>query len=91
MLFALILLLASCAHVQPIEPCLVNAHIYGFWSGLWHGMICPITFIGSLFDHNIAVYAINNNGAWYNLGFVLAVGGFSSGITYRGRRNGRRH
>ena len=71
-------LFTSCAHVQPDVSCLTGK-VYGFWNGLWHGMIAGITFIGSLFNHNIAVYAIHNNGAWYNFGFLLGVGAFSGG------------
>jgi len=67
------LLLSSCAEVSHVRNCLVNKP-YGFWSGLWHGIIAPISFIGSLFSDNIAMYAINNNGGWYNFGFVLGTG-----------------
>jgi hypothetical protein len=36
-------------------------------------MIMTFSFIGSLFSDDIAIYAVNNNGAWYNFGFI---GGF---------------
>ena len=36
-------------------------------------MIIWFSFIGSLFDSDIAIYATNNNGGWYNFGFC---GGF---------------
>lgn len=63
--------LSGCADTSNIEPCLKPAeHTYGFWGGVWHGMIMVFSFIGSLFDDDIAVYAVNNNGAWYNFGFV---------------------
>lgn len=72
-LFALVaILFTSCTYVQQDTSCL-NGNVYGFWGGLWHGMIAGISFIGSLFNHEIAVYAINNNGAWYNLGFLFGV------------------
>ncbi len=71
-LILVILLLSACAHVIPIEKCITDKP-YGFWSGLWHGIIAPISFIVSLFKADIAVYGINNNGAWYNLGFLLGV------------------
>ncbi len=45
----------------------------GFWYGLWHGIIAPVSFIISLFDAKVAVYAVYNNGAWYNLGFLFGV------------------
>jgi hypothetical protein len=70
----LALVLTGCA-----EPSVVQATTppYGFWYGLWHGMIAPIAFIASLFSDTIAVYGVNNNGAWYDLGFLLAVGGYT--------------
>ena len=70
----LALVLTGCA-----EPSVVQATTapYGFWYGLWHGMIAPISFIASLFSDTIAVYGVNNNGAWYDLGFLLAVGAYT--------------
>jgi hypothetical protein len=68
-----VLLLTSCAEVTPIEQCIGNDP-YGFWSGLWHGIIAPISFIGSLFSNEIAMYAVNNTGGWYDFGFVLGSG-----------------
>lgn len=75
-----ILLLTGCADSLDIESCR-TPHIYGFWSGLWHGFIAPFSFFGRLFDDNIAIYAINNNGRWYDFGFVLGSGilGFGAG------------
>jgi len=38
----------------------------------------PFTFIVSLFNPDVGIYEINNNGGWYNFGFVVgasAVGG----------------
>jgi hypothetical protein len=43
----------------------------GFWAGLWHGLIMPITFIVSLFDSGVRIYEANNNGRWYEFGFIL--------------------
>lgn len=51
----------------------------GFWLGLWHGGIAPLTFVISLFNKNVGVYATHNNGGWYNSGFIfgllIALGG----------------
>lgn len=61
----------GCADVTNVESCITNEEdVYGFWSGVWHGMISEISFFGSLFSDEIAVYAINNNGAWYDFGFI---------------------
>jgi len=48
--------------------------VAGFWMGLWHGIIAPVTFIISLFTDNIQMYEIHNNGNWYDFGFVLGAG-----------------
>jgi hypothetical protein len=56
-----------------------NSNIYnlpGFWLGLWHGTIAPITFIISLFS-DIKIYAFPNLGKWYDFGFMLGIGGFT--------------
>ena len=42
-----------------------------FWAGLWHGIILPITFIIRLFNPDVGIYEINNNGKWYDFGFFL--------------------
>lgn len=51
----------------------------GFWAGLWHGIILPITFIIRLFNPNVGIYEINNNGRWYDFGFFLGVSGSFGG------------
>ncbi len=51
----------------------------GFWRGLWHGLISPITFIISVFTKNVRIYEVHNNGSWYNFGFVLGAGLFLQG------------
>ena len=66
----ILFLMSSCADVETIDAC-VKGDEYGFWSGLWHGLVLPISFIGSLLDSDIAIYAVNNNGGWYDLGFLL--------------------
>lgn len=63
-------LFTACADVTVIDEC-ATIEPYGFWSGLWHGIITPISFFGSLFSDSIAMYAVNNNGGWYDFGFVL--------------------
>ncbi len=77
-----IVLLSGCADVSHVKECLPAVeHTYGFWGGLWHGLIAPLAFIGELFSDDIAVYAHNNNGCWYDFGFILGIGGFSSGCS----------
>jgi len=66
-------------HVLPIQECVEGTKIYGFWNGLWHGMISVISLIASMFNHDITIYAVNNNGVWYNLGFIMGCGAVAGG------------
>lgn len=83
-LFALTVL-SSCADVQNIEAC-KTGHTYGFFGGLWHGMIAPVSFVISLFSDEVAVWAVNNNGGWYSFGFLLGVGSLGLGGGKASRR-----
>ena len=70
-----ILFLTGCAKNEVIDQCLTG-HRYGFFGGLWHGFIAPFDFIGMLFNRDITVYAPNNNGGFYALGFLMGSGGW---------------
>lgn len=76
-LISLLILFAlqGCANREIVTECL-HGHQYGFWGGLWHGIIAPIDFILMLFKDDVTMYAQNNNGAWYALGFLLGSGGW---------------
>jgi len=80
-LMAFVLVLTSCApgpndmEKTPDE----EGKVAGFWKGLWHGLISPITFIISVFSKSVRFYEVHNNGTWYNFGFVLGAGLFLSG------------
>jgi hypothetical protein len=73
---ALVLLLTACAReasyaVQPYAP--------GFLLGLWHGFIFPVAWVVSLFSSKVAIYAVPNNGGWYDFGYFLGVVVFGVG------------
>lgn len=60
---------------------------YGFWYGLWHGIILPVTFIVSLFTDTVNIYEVDNTGNWYDFGYVLGLALFSGpAMALRGRR-----
>lgn len=65
--------MSSCAEPQSVTQC-VEGEKSGFWNGLWHGIIAPISFVISLFSDNITMYDVNNNGKWYDFGFVVGAG-----------------
>jgi len=51
----------------------------GFWAGLWHGLIVPITFVVSLLNPGVRIYEPNNSGLWYDLGFLIGISGTFGG------------
>jgi hypothetical protein len=73
LILILIVLLTSCVNVVNIKECLPMEEPSGFWSGTLDGMIMGPSFICSIIWDDIAIYDVNNNGVWYNFGFV---GGF---------------
>jgi hypothetical protein len=68
--------LSACATQVPAVK---DPSAPGFLAGLWHGWIVVFSFIGSLFAPDIAIYAVPNNGAWYNFGFAIGVGALFGG------------
>ncbi|WP_404371701.1 hypothetical protein AB5I39_04490 [Sphingomonas sp. MMS24-J45] len=65
-------LLAACAHQVP-SAVQHTPDTPGFLLGLWHGFIFPVAWVLSLFVPDIAVYAVPNNGGWYDFGFFIGV------------------
>ena len=87
----LLLSLTSCAPGPNVQQGVADSagEIAGFWLGLWHGIIAPITFVISLFSDSVNVYDIHNNGNWYNFGFVLGAGVLLGGGGAGSRRRAR--
>jgi hypothetical protein len=83
-----IMFLTSCANKEYVEACL-EGYTYGFWGGLWHGIIAPIDLVVSLFRDDVTVYAQNNNGAWYAFGFIIGSGGWGI-LGSKGASSGKR-
>jgi hypothetical protein len=50
-----------------------EGRVAGFWQGLWHGIIAPVTFVISLFSDKVHVFETHNNGNWYVFGFLLGL------------------
>ncbi len=80
-LLGAMLLLSGCAHqtlpgaVQPGAP--------GFLLGLGHGFIFPVAWFLSLVLPEVAVYAVPNNGGWYDFGYFLGIVVFGVGATHK--------
>lgn len=58
----------------------------GFWAGLWHGLISPITLIVSLFNPRVRIYEMHNRGRLYDFGFIIGICGAFGGS---GRQAGK--
>lgn len=71
------LALSACAATQQADA--VAPAAPGFLLGLWHGFIFPVAWIVSLFMSNVAVYAVPNNGGWYDFGYFLGIVVFGVG------------
>ena len=67
-------LLAGCATNNPLTNSAGPHGVAGFFTGFVHGLICPIAFVVSLFNHSVAMYEVHNSGALYNFGFLLGAG-----------------
>ena len=68
----LLLVLSSCAAGS--NPAVgTGEDAPGFWMGLWHGIILPVTFVISLFTDSVNMYEVVNDGNWYDFGFFLGV------------------
>lgn len=45
----------------------------GFWWGIWHGWIAPVSLVWHFFDKGVRIYEIHNTGWWYDFGYYMAV------------------
>jgi hypothetical protein len=74
---AALLALSACAATQQADAVAPTAP--GFLLGLWHGFIFPVAWVVSLFMPKVAVYAVPNNGGWYDFGYFLGIVVFGVG------------
>lgn len=70
-IIATALLLAACVATEVATA--VHPTAPGFWLGVWHGFVFPVSFILSLFTDKISVYAVPNNGHWYDFGYFVGI------------------
>lgn len=62
----------------------------GFFWGIWHGWVAPISLVIGLFRKGIRVYETANQGLIYDFGFYIAViSGFGGLSLFRGRNKDR--
>jgi len=63
----------------------------GFFSGVWHGWIAPVSLIVGLFKDGVRIYEPHNTGWWYDFGFYIAVIAGFGGIALTRRRSKKSH
>ena len=80
------LALTACVATQ--SPSAIQPDAPGFLEGLWHGFIFPVAWVFSLFMDDISVYAVPNDGGWYDFGYFLGIVVF--GVGANGARRHRR-
>ena len=75
----LLITLITVAGCMPGDGSRTAEEPAGFFWGVWHGLIAPISLIWGLFNSEIRLYEPLNSGWAYDLGFyITVVGGFSS-------------
>jgi hypothetical protein len=79
----MVVILTGCV---PGDGTNTDGHPAGFFWGVWHGWIAPISLIIGIFNHHIRVYEIHNTGWWYDLGFYLAVASGFGGLSFTRRK-----
>lgn len=63
-------------------------NLAGFFWGVWHGWLAPISLIISWFDKNIRIYEVMNRGFSYDFGFYIAIiSGFGGLSLSRKKKN----
>ena len=73
-LFFILFLTACASHYQDAT----HEDPYGFFSGIWHGLIFPFSFVGYLFIDGVYVIGEPNTGGTYIFGFIVGLIGLLS-------------
>jgi hypothetical protein len=68
----LLLALGACAR-QASSAVQHGPDTPGFLLGVWHGFIFPVAWVLSLFMPDVAIYAVPNNGGWYDFGYFVGI------------------
>ncbi len=88
LLLALTLLLTACL---PGIRITTDDKPAGFFLGIWHGWIAPISLIVGIFDPAVRIYEVFNTGWLYDFGFYIAIISGFGGLSLARRKEGRRN
>ena len=82
-----LLLAAALAGCFPGDERYTSSEPAGFFTGIWHGWIAPLSLIVGIFKDGVRIYEPDNTGWWYDLGFYIAViAGFGGIALTRGKK-----
>ena len=75
-----ILLIAVCVILGVAQAWMASwsykpDRVAGFPIGLWHGMLMPAALPGLLMGQDLPIYAPNNTGRPYNIGYAMGING----------------
>lgn len=85
-----VVILLSLTGCIPGDGTYTSDNPAGFFWGVWHGWISPISLIIGIFDPGIRIYEINNIGWWYDFGFYMAIISGFGGLSLSRRREKNR-
>ncbi|HHW30617.1 MAG TPA: hypothetical protein GXX20_02920 [Clostridiaceae bacterium] len=71
--FIVLLIIFTFTGCVPGDGTYTSSNPAGFFWGIWHGWIAPISLIIGLFKDNVRVYEVMNTGWWYDFGFYIAI------------------
>jgi hypothetical protein len=92
----LLLTIISASMLFALTGCIPGDGTYtsdklaGFFWGIWHGWISPISLIIGLFDKSIRVYEVANTGWWYDFGFYIAIISGFGGLSLSRRKRSKK-
>ena len=84
----------GCAQGWASSRCYKPDHVAGFNVGVLHGILMPAALPGLLMGNDLPIYAPNNSGRTYNIGFAVGVnccGTLFFGISFWQPRRRRKH
>jgi hypothetical protein len=64
----------------------IGAEPAGFFTGIWHGWIAPLSLVVGIFDKGVRIYETNNVGWWYDFAYYIAIIAGFGGISVSRRR-----
>jgi polyferredoxin len=87
MIVLILILLFALAGCVPGDGSYNRDKPAGFFWGVWHGWVAPISLILSLFNDHIRIYETANTGWWYDFGFYISIISGFGGLSLFRKKN----